>query len=237
MMNSRMADYVLSNAVAQQGPTPADSESWAPWIAASIFGVFLAVAAIFVTGWISRRHRKESLARSPVEVCPIPEQERDLAASSEWWTRTQWALEASISVDDMRNIYGLKILSVLAKSKDADTKEKAILDAVWQGSCTGMQDDAIDQLIGEARRLKILSEVPKPSPLNGNVKDKPESTPESAKTPLNSYDAERRGEVLSALRHDILAARLKMNLDKELGRATSLRVKLLSELEFPPLGQ
>ncbi|MFD1846962.1 hypothetical protein [Arthrobacter flavus] len=171
------------------------------------------------------------------EVSPIPERKRDLAASSEWWTRTQWALEATVSENEMKNIYGLILLSALAKSKEADFREKSMLDAVWKGACTGMQDDAIDQLIGEARRLNILSEAPKPSPLNGNAKDKPESTPESAETPLNSSDAERRGQVLSALRYDILAARLKMDLDQELGRATSLRVKLLSELEFSPLGQ
>lgn len=49
------------------------------------------------------------------------------------------------------------------------------------------------------------------------------------------YDPQRREEVLTELRREILAARLKVSLDKRRGRKTSEAVKFLSEMELPPI--
>jgi hypothetical protein len=50
-----------------------------------------------------------------------------------------------------------------------------------------------------------------------------------------SYDRNNRDEVAAVLRKEIRAARLKMTLDKKLGRETSPQVKLLAGLTLPPL--
>lgn len=52
-----------------------------------------------------------------------------------------------------------------------------------------------------------------------------------------SYDPTNRAQVLSTLRRQILAAQLQVELDKTLGRKTSEKVKLLSEMELPPITQ
>lgn len=236
-MNNRMADHARLNAVAQQGPASADCESWVLWVTTGICMVLLVAVGVIVLGMISRQHRKESLARLMTAVSSIPGRKRDLAASSEWWTRTQWALEATVSENEVMNVYGLKMLRALTKSEGADLEEKAMLDAVWRGSFTRMEDDAIDQLIREARELEILLEAPRPSPLNGDEEDRPESAPKSDWTPRNRYDTEKREEVRSVLRRETLTARLKIDLDQQLGRETSLKVKLLSEVELPLRGR
>jgi hypothetical protein len=50
-----------------------------------------------------------------------------------------------------------------------------------------------------------------------------------------TYDPTDRDQVLSTLRRGILAAQLQVELDKTLGRETSEKVKLLSEMELPPI--
>jgi hypothetical protein len=50
-----------------------------------------------------------------------------------------------------------------------------------------------------------------------------------------AYDRTNRAEVLTALRREILVARLKVTLDAQLGRVTPPKVKLLSEMKLPPI--
>jgi hypothetical protein len=50
-----------------------------------------------------------------------------------------------------------------------------------------------------------------------------------------TYDPTNREQVASALRKEIRAARLKITLDRKLGRETSPQVKLLAGLTLPPL--
>lgn len=50
-----------------------------------------------------------------------------------------------------------------------------------------------------------------------------------------TYDPADREQVASTLRKEIRAARLKITLDKKLGRETSPQVKLLASLSLPPL--
>lgn len=54
--------------------------------------------------------------------------ERSLAdRRSEWWSRAQWALEASLSADMERKATGLGVLALLAKSHLATEEEIEIL--------------------------------------------------------------------------------------------------------------
>ncbi|MEG9246844.1 hypothetical protein V6S67_01945 [Arthrobacter sp. Soc17.1.1.1] len=158
-----------------------------------------------------------------------------MAANSEWWARTQWALEATVSGNEVMNGYGLKMLSALARSEGAELKEKAMLDAAWQGSSTRMQDDAIDQLLEDARELKIFLAPQKVPPRSAGVGNNPEAARNSARTPRKRYGPDGRDQMLTTLRREILMAGLKLTLDKQLGRVTSPKVKLLSELDLPPL--
>ncbi|WP_394251303.1 hypothetical protein [Arthrobacter pityocampae] len=213
----------------------ASSESWMLWVAVVVCVVLLAVVVVVALGLASRLHQKEPVTAPTKGARPRRKQKRGAAANSEWWTRTQWALEATLSENEMMNGYGLKMLRELAKSETAAPEEKELLDAVWQESCTRMGDDAIDQLIEAAKELKILSEPQKAPPRSADMDDRPESIRDAAKAPRKRYGPDGRDRVLSILRREILAAGLKVTLDRELGRSTSPQVMKLSLLEPPPL--
>lgn len=236
-MNDRTADAATWSGATQQGMISADSESWSQWVAVGVYAVLLVVVVCVALGLISRARHQGALTAQVMRTRFRPKPKVDLAASSEWWTRTQWALEATVSGNEMMNEYGLKMLRALAKSEAADLKEKAMLDAVWQESFTRMQDDAVAQLIEDARELKILPEAQKASPRTADVENKPESVGDPAGAPRRRYDPRGSDRVLSILRREILTAGLKATLDQQLGRPTSRKVKLLSELELPPLAR
>ena len=50
---------------------------------------------------------------------------------SEWWKRTQWALDAAFSDETARRKAGIGALRILAGSSLATDEELAVLDAVW----------------------------------------------------------------------------------------------------------
>lgn len=49
------------------------------------------------------------------------------------------------------------------------------------------------------------------------------------------YDPKRKQQVFDTLRREILAARLKVTLDEQLGRTTSPTVIRLSKMRLPPI--
>ncbi|POH75187.1 hypothetical protein [Arthrobacter glacialis] len=50
-----------------------------------------------------------------------------------------------------------------------------------------------------------------------------------------AYDPENRDQVFDTLRREILAAQVKVTLDKELNRPTSDTVKRLAGMKLPPI--
>lgn len=80
-------------------------------------------------------------------------QKKKADARSEWWRRTQWALDATISEDPRMYGYGAAMLRLLAKSKLADKHDKPVIDALWQGTSTAMSDESIEQLIADAKNI------------------------------------------------------------------------------------
>ncbi|THJ65754.1 hypothetical protein E8P82_10705 [Arthrobacter echini] len=225
MMNDRTATMAGWSIAVPEGLTSASTDSSTWWVVIVVGAILLTAVAVVAFGLISRRHRKEPLTVPTKEMSPLPKRKGNLAANSEWWTRTQWALEATLSGNEKLNVYGLRMLRALAKSEAADSKEKEVLDAVWQASSTRMQGDAIIQILDEAIKLKILPEV--------QENPRGSADAEAAGTPRRRYSPDRRDQVLSTLRLEILTAGLKVTLDQELGRKTSRKVKLLSELEVP----
>lgn len=85
-------------------------------------------------------------------------QKQEADARSEWWRRTQWALEASISDDEVMSDYGAALLDVLSESDLAGPEEAAMLDTVWQGSGTQMRGNSILLLLDDAGNMDLLTE-------------------------------------------------------------------------------
>ena len=118
-----------------------------------------------------------------------------------------WALEATLSPNDRMFGYGAAMLTELARSVAASKEEKVLLDAVWEATGTQMRDSAIRTLLAEPRAV--------PEPDNKN--------PRSERT-------EGTGGGSGPLYREVLAARLKVVLDMELGRQTSPLVCELAEM-------
>jgi hypothetical protein len=51
------------------------------------------------------------------------------------------------------------------------------------------------------------------------------------------FDSERQDKIFATLRREILAARLKVTLDEQLGRKTSPIVTHLAGMNLPPIGR
>jgi hypothetical protein len=131
----------------------------------------VAAAAVTIVGLLNLKHQQKALktsvrsdarnlAQKRTADATNLEQKRLADARSEWWRRTQWALEAAAdrNRDSALYDYGTTMLDVLAKSDLAGPEEKAMLDAVWQGSATEMEDEGIDALVEDAAELGDLSE-------------------------------------------------------------------------------
>jgi hypothetical protein len=56
-------------------------------------------------------------------------------------------------------------------------------------------------------------------------------------TKRRTYDPTNKDQVFATLRREILAARLKVTLDEQLGRGTSQTVIRLSKMKLPPIAR
>lgn len=177
------------------------------------------------------------------------------AGRAEWWTRTQWALDASASANAVMSTYGATMLDLLAESKMAKDEDMALLDAVWKGTTSGMNDEAIQALVTEAGSLVDIPEEQKASIQNffDPVRAANEETDTSLLTKNDGSPVVEDGDmpdvtgiraqgqqkykeqVLARLHREILAARLKVTVDKRLARETSATVRSLAGMELPPL--
>lgn len=169
--------------------------------------ILLAAVLTFAALAFMRCRRPRSLKHGP-GVLRLP---RQAAANNEWWTRVQWALEATTSGSERKYSYGVSLLIVLAKSRAAGPEEKAMLDAVWKHSKTRMKDPDILHLMEHVSVREVVEGVSTPVPL------------------AHTQDM----EMLRGLKSEILAARLKVVLDEQLGRETSQTVYQLSEMKLP----
>ncbi|MCC3271712.1 hypothetical protein MUK71_07635 [Arthrobacter zhangbolii] len=131
---------------------------------------------------------------------------RNFYSNREWWTRAMWAFEAISSPSDLKFGYGAAMLTVLAQSGAASNEEKALLDTVWKTTGTQMWDSAIRRLLAD-------------STLSASGDNSPPERPE------------RIREGSGSLYREVLAARLKVVLDQELGRQTSSLVCELAGLQ------
>ncbi|MDM7989215.1 hypothetical protein [Arthrobacter sp. zg-Y877] len=103
---------------------PAESAtSWWDIVAAlGPLAVLLAGTLTFIVGWKTLEQRRNADQRS------------------EWWTRAQWAIEASLSDDPRRQETGLGVLDLLAQSDLAGAEEAAIISIAWARPLTAIVD-------------------------------------------------------------------------------------------------
>ena len=90
---------------------------WEPWVA---FAPFVVALVALLALWQRSRADGRALA-----------QRHAADDRSEWWKRTQWALDAAFSDDTARRKAGIGALRILAGSSLATDEELAVLDAVW----------------------------------------------------------------------------------------------------------
>lgn len=67
-------------------------------------------------------------------------QRRRADQRAQWWTRTQWALDAVLSGDPDRREMGLGVLELLARSRLAGTEETEIISIAWAGPLADRSD-------------------------------------------------------------------------------------------------
>jgi hypothetical protein len=98
----------------------------------------LAVLLGAVIAWFTLRQRSKSDRL-------LLTQKAEADNRSEWWKRTQWALDAVYSGDKRKTLVGLKVLGVLGESELAGAGELAVLEAAWEKPLSdaeqSMQDD------------------------------------------------------------------------------------------------
>lgn len=114
-------------------------QALAPWAA------FLAAAVVAVVALLNLAHQRKVLASSNANE-----------SRSEWWRRTQWALEASTSRDPSMKKFGKEVLEQLVDSPLTSDSDKILLDAVWKGGNTGLVESKIQLLLQDANRFGFL---------------------------------------------------------------------------------
>ena len=70
--------------------------------------------------------------RSAADAAALAQQ-READNRTEWWHRSQWALDSSLSPEPRRAELGLGIMAVLADSGLASAEELEILTVAWRG--------------------------------------------------------------------------------------------------------
>jgi hypothetical protein len=82
-----------------------------------------ALLAAFI-GWNTLRQRTTADAKALT-------QKREADNRAEWWKRTQWAIDSSMSDEPDKAKLGLRVMSVLAESALAGPEELKIITSAW----------------------------------------------------------------------------------------------------------
>jgi hypothetical protein len=113
-------------------PSPIDvvvhsspAEWWQVLAALGPLAVLLGAVLAALIGWNTLRQRTAGDARALA-------QKREADNRAEWWKRTQWALDSSLSEDPRRAELGLGIMAVLADSGLASSEELKIMTVAWE---------------------------------------------------------------------------------------------------------
>jgi hypothetical protein len=150
----------------------------------------LAAVAAAVVGLLTLRQKAQSDAFALA-------QKSDADSRSEWWRRTQWAMDRALAGEDDVKALGLAALSVLSQSELAREEELRLLDVAWKSVIETDED------------VQVL-------PARPNA----------------ATDRTSASTVASDQRVQGAAARLRVALDRRLGRRTPDSTKDLAEEDF-----
>lgn len=98
------------------------------WQVLAALGPLAVLLAAVIGAAVSLRTLKQRAAADTDALA----QQREADNRSEWWSRTQWALDSSLSADPRRAELGLGVLAVLADSGLASPEELEIITVAWQ---------------------------------------------------------------------------------------------------------
>lgn len=170
---------------------PAPAQWWEIVAALGPLAVLLAAVAAAVVGLLTLRQKAQSDAFALA-------QKSDADSRSEWWRRTQWAMDRALAGEDDVKALGLAALSVLSQSELAREEELRLLDVAWKSVIEPDED------------VQVLPARP--------------NTDTGDRTSASTVASDRR--VQGA------AARLRLALDRRLGRQTPDSIKDLAEDDF-----
>lgn len=86
------------------------------------------------------------------------DQKREADARSEWWRRTQWALDAAAHPDTFE--VGIAMLNVQAESALAGDEELAVIESVLNTVLPSrLDDEGIDQVVEEAQQAGLAEDL------------------------------------------------------------------------------
>lgn len=112
--------------------TPASPQWWEIVAALAPVGTLAAAVVAAIVGLSTIRQRSHSDRRA------------------EFWRRTEWALEASVSPDPQLAAMGTMVLASLARSDlIASDEELQLLDAVWIEPIAEAEEAGLDEELGD----------------------------------------------------------------------------------------
>ncbi|MDR7080774.1 hypothetical protein J2X01_000043 [Arthrobacter ginsengisoli] len=97
------------------------------WQVLAALGPLAVLIAALIGAVISLRTLNQRAAADTAALA----QQREADNRSEWWHRTQWALDSSLSADPNRAELGLGIMAVQAESELASPEELEIITVAW----------------------------------------------------------------------------------------------------------
>lgn len=104
---------------------PGGPADW--WQVLAALGPLAVLLAAVIGAAISLRTLNQRAAADTEALA----QQREADNRSEWWRRTQWAVDSSLSADPRRAEAGLRVLAVQAGSMLASPEELEILTVAW----------------------------------------------------------------------------------------------------------
>ena len=102
------------------------------WQVLAALGPLAVLLAAVIGAVISLRTLRQRAAADTAALA----QKREADNRSEWWNRTEWALDSSLSADPRRVELGLGVLAVLAESGLASPEELEIITVAWEDPLT-----------------------------------------------------------------------------------------------------
>lgn len=98
--------------------------------------VLIAALLAFYINWRTLKQRtaadKTALDQKREADANALQQKTEADSRSEWWRRTQWALDRALDPDEGTKALGLATLEVLARSELARTEELELFDIAWK---------------------------------------------------------------------------------------------------------